>query len=71
MVSISLFKVKVLRPVFPELIFTIQFLTSHIFLAGQLSCYPFRIKVMASKLACQCKDDITGKVLAGKKSSYI
>ena len=24
--------------------------------------------MMASKLACQCKDDITGKVLAGIKS---
>ena len=36
-------------------------------MAGQLSCYPFRNKVIASKLACQCKDDMTGKELAGKK----
>ena len=39
-------------------------------MAGQLSCYPFRNKVIASKLACQCKDDMTGKELAGKNSSY-
>ena len=39
-------------------------------MAAQLSCYPFRNKVIASKLACQCKDDVTGKELAGKKSSY-
>ena len=36
-------------------------------LAGQLSCYLFRIKVMASKLVCQYKDDMTDKVLAEKK----